>query len=196
MSTNNIDVNELIQMSASARQEKEKSRNEKYEEAYRIAIEKIIDGVEDKMKQSASRGYEKSIIYQFQYNPDPTAEVDPSGTLIKFNGIWLLDMLIKGNRRFIQLLNEHFNKGLDEPKFSCYFQKKDTDNTYRIFVSWHKRVQKEYSDSNHETTSRKPKAPVRGRKTERSASSKKPTSEAPASTLTKETLEEIEISQH
>jgi hypothetical protein len=193
MSTNNIDVNELIQMSASARQEKEKTRNEKYEEAYRIAIEKIIVGVEDKMKQSASRGYEKSIIYQFQYNPDPTAEVDPSGTLIKFNGIWLLDMLIKGNRRFIQLLNEHFNNGLDEPKFSCYFQKKDTDNTYRIFVSWHKRTQKEYSDSNHETTSRKPKVPTRGRKM---ASSKKPVSEASASTLTKETLEETEISQH
>ena len=146
MSSEQIDVNELIQMSASAREEKEKTKNEKYEEAYKVAIDIITVNALEKMKLSATRGFEKSIIYQFKYNPDPESETDESGVQIKFNGIWLLDMLIKGNRRFLQLLAESFNKGLEEPKFYCYFQKRESDNIYRIFVSWYKRPQQDTAD--------------------------------------------------
>jgi hypothetical protein len=158
MSNELIDVNELIQMSTMAREEKEKSRNEKYEDAYKAAIDVIIENSLEKMKLSASRGFEKSIIYQFKYNPDPESETDENGIKIKFNGIWLLDMLIKGNRRFLQLLGEHFNKGLDEPKFYCYFQKRESDNIYRIFVSWYKRPAQ---DSTDEKSTVKTKATLR-----------------------------------
>jgi hypothetical protein len=55
MSSEQIDVNELIQMSASAREEKEKTKNEKYEEAYKVAIDIITVNALEKMKLSATR---------------------------------------------------------------------------------------------------------------------------------------------
>lgn len=131
-----IDVNELIQMSSSARAEREKTKNERYDEAYTSAIAEITKNASEKMQESARRGYEKSILYQFKYNPDPSSELDENGVRIKFNGIWMLDMLIKGHNRFFELLNNHFNQGLDEAKFRCFFQKREVDNSYRIFVSW------------------------------------------------------------
>lgn len=140
MSLDNIDVNELIKLSETARADKDKKIKDKYNDAYNEAISHMLTDVASKMHDSAINGYNKTIIYQFKYQEDSSSDEDEFGNKIKFNGIWLLDMITKGYETFFELINERMNQNLETPKFYSYYSKKNPDGLYRIFVSWSQKV--------------------------------------------------------
>jgi hypothetical protein len=149
----------LVSMTNEAKKSKNDSYAEKLNIAYEEAKNEIVKGSFEKMKNDASKGYDKSILYSFGWVEDPKAIIDENGNRIVFRGnIRILDMLYKGRPEFMKLLNEHFNKGYDSPRFHCGFFKRTNDETkldnWFIFVSW--APYREQSDDSRDTNDRKP----------------------------------------
>ena len=131
----------LVSMTNEAKKTKNDSYAEKLNIAYEEAKNEIVKGSFEKMKNDASKGYDKSILYSFEWVEDSKAITDKKGNKTVFTGnIRLLDMLYKGRPEFMKLMNDHFNKGYDSPKFHCGFFKRKNDETnldnWYIFVSW------------------------------------------------------------
>lgn len=131
----------LVSMTNEAKKNKNDSYAEKLNIAYEEAKNEIVKGSFEKMKNDASKGYDKSILYSFEWVEDSKATTDRNGNKTVFTGnIRLLDMLYKGRPEFIKLMNDHFNKGYDSPRFHCGFFKRTNDETkldsWFIFVSW------------------------------------------------------------
>jgi len=110
------------------------------------AINHITQGCYDKMKLSASKGFDTSIIYSFSWVNDPEAKVDNNGNKTVFEGnIRLSDLINKDRINFIEALNKYFNHD-GEDKFHCYVKKNNFkgETVWTINVSWGEKPQKEY----------------------------------------------------
>jgi len=151
----------LVSMTNEAKKIKNESYDEKLNIAYEEAKNEIVKGSFDKMKKDASEGYDKSILYSFEWVQDPKATTDKNGNKTVFSGnIRLLDMLYKGRPKFMKILNDHFNKGYDSPKFHCGFFKRTNDKTkldnWFIFVSWAPYREPVEKDESNDIHDRKP----------------------------------------
>lgn len=110
------------------------------------AINHITQGCYDKMKLSASKGFDTTIIYSFSWVSDSEAKVDNNGNKTVFEGnIRLSDLINKDRINFIEALNKYFNND-GENKFHCYVKKNNFkgETVWTINVSWGERMQKEY----------------------------------------------------
>jgi len=131
----------LVSKTIEAKKTKIDSYTEKLNNAYLEARNEIVKGCREKMERDASKGYDKSILYSFEWVDDPKATTDKNGNKTIFTGnIRLLDMLYKGRPEFMKLMNDYFNRGQETPKFHCGFFRKTDDETnlvnWSIFVSW------------------------------------------------------------
>jgi len=130
--------------------EKKDEKKIKFEDRIKIgrddAIKHITQGCYDKMKMSASKGYDTSIIYTFSWVSDPDAKVDNNGNKTVFEGnIRLLDLVNKDRINFIDSLNKYFNND-GEDKFHCYIKKNilKGESVWYINVSWGEKIHNEH----------------------------------------------------
>lgn len=110
------------------------------------AINHITQSCYDKMKLSASKGFDTTIIYSFSWVSDSEAKIDNNGNKTVFEGnIRLSDLINKDRENFIEALNKYFNND-GENKFHCYVKKNNfkEETVWTINVSWGERMQKEY----------------------------------------------------
>ena len=140
-----ISFEQLIKTTEESRLLKNEQLVEKIKIARLEAINHITQNCFEKMKESASKGYDKAFIYDTHWVNDKEAEVDSNGNKRIFNGIVLIDMLKKGYTDFMKDLNDFFNKD-DEKKYSCgiYKMKKNKNDIeiWHIYVSWGKKKEK------------------------------------------------------
>ena len=149
------------------RQVNNEKRRVQIEKGTRMAFDKITEGMKDLIMGNANDGRQTAIVYKWTFvkDKDDTECIGVS----KFNGIWINDMIMKGN--LLQMLSDSIN---DEGKTDFRFFTKRYNNETRIMVSW------------------KPEEEVREKKSEvnidneRKVKSKK--SEKPKSEKSKKTL--------
>jgi hypothetical protein len=141
---------EIKKIDSSRLKELTKQASEKKNDLFQVRIKKAIedatshitDGCYDKMEESASRGFDKTIIYQFEWAPDKKATHDSKGNKIIFGeNIHLFDLIKKEtSSQFFASLNDFFNKdGSEEYTVTLSKKKRFFEgevDTYRIFVSW------------------------------------------------------------
>lgn len=130
-------------LSKEEREDRKKKFFERINLAYEEAVSHIIEGSSSKILDSESNNKDQAILYSFRWVENPDDEHDQLGNKTVFTGkVRLLDMLTKGKRQFMKLLNDYFNKDLEEPKYHCgVFKKRDFEtnkDTWHIFVSWSK----------------------------------------------------------
>lgn len=97
----------------------------KYNKAYDMAFQSMIEGAVEKIKESAHLGYTRTDIYSYRRSDN-----------IKFNGVYLIDILRKSKDQegdVMVRLREHF------APFQVYiksFPSKNNDSRYVIYISW------------------------------------------------------------
>ncbi len=110
-----------------------------FEKAYSMAVEHILKKNESlalKMKNDAQSGRFRTILYSFTFNDTRDAEVDNDNNVIRFDGVYLRDMCMKGNKLFFEKLTNTFNSNSSEKKYRCYFYFDKKTKKYHIYVSW------------------------------------------------------------
>jgi len=115
------------------------------------AINHITQGCYDKMKISASKGYDTAIIYSFSWVSDPEAKVDNNGNKTVFEGnVRLSDLINKDRENFIESLNKYFNND-GENNFHCYVKKNNFkgETVWTINVSWGKKNENPYKGKHY-----------------------------------------------
>jgi hypothetical protein len=131
-------------LSKEERDERKKKFFDRINLAYEEAVNHIVEGSSSKILEAESNGKDQAILYSFRWVENPDDEHDQLGNKTVFTGkVRLLDMLTKGKRQFMKLLNDYFNKDQPEQKYHCgVFKKRDFEtnkDTWYIFVSWSKR---------------------------------------------------------
>jgi hypothetical protein len=136
--------------------EKKEEKKTKFFDRIKIgtddAIKHITQDCYDKMKISASKGYDTTIIYTFSWVSDPDAIVDNNGNKTVFEGnIRLLDLVNKDRINFIEALNKYFNND-GEDKFHCYIKKNifKGESVWTINVSWGSKSRNLHTKNNEE----------------------------------------------
>jgi hypothetical protein len=106
--------------------------------ARKHAIEVITNNAITKMLRSVKNGFNRTILYKYQWSPEPDAMYDPAGNRIIFgDGIRLSDLIRKGGKQFFRDLDDFFNKNGDQKYFTGIYPKKYDDVTiWNIYVSW------------------------------------------------------------
>ncbi len=110
-----------------------------FEKAYTMAIEHILKNNETlalKMKNDAQNGRFRTILYTFSFNDVRDTEVDSDNIMIRFDGVYLRDMCMKGNRVFFEKMANTFNVNNNEKKYRCNFFFDKKTKKYNIYVSW------------------------------------------------------------
>ena len=132
--------------------EKNEEKKIKFSDRIKIgrddAINHITQGSYDKMKLSASKGYDTTIIYFFSWVSDPEAKVDNNGNKTVFEGnVRLSDLINKDRVNFIEDLNKYFNND-GENNFHCYVKKNNFkgETVWTINVSWGKKNENLYQN--------------------------------------------------
>lgn len=111
-------------------------RKARFNATYDLAIAEIVKGSGEKIKSDCDKGKFSSILYTFYYSDDKNSEFDNKNNKIKFNNIYLLDMITKGRRFFFKRLDNYFNNNSSSKGYHCnYFFNKHT-KSYNIYVSW------------------------------------------------------------
>ena len=131
-------------LSKEEREERKKKFFDRINLAYEEAVSHIVEGSSSKILEAESTDKDQAILYSFRWVENPDDEHDQLGNKTVFTGkVRLLDMLTKGKRQFMKLINDYFNKDQPEPKYHCgVFKKRDFEtnkDTWHIFVSWSKR---------------------------------------------------------
>ncbi len=114
-------------------------RRTKFDRAYDLAIEKIVEGAGAKMKSDAENGRFRTILYTFYMNSEKDATVDKNGTQIRFGDVYLRDMITKGHVPFFTKLTNYFKSS----EYHCsFFRNNEADESvsYNIYVSWGNRA--------------------------------------------------------
>jgi hypothetical protein len=148
-----IDIDELNKITEKAREEKRKNFLDRIEKGRTDAIKHITEGCIEKMKDSASKGYGKTILYSFQWVKERDDKVDANGNKVIFEGnVRLLDLINKGKNEFLNDLNKFFNKDGND-KYHCFIKKNNKDEetnlcTWTIYVSWSNKPYYEKNKSN------------------------------------------------
>lgn len=106
--------------------------------ARKEAIEVITNNAITKMLRSVKNGFNRTILYKYQWSPDRDSVYDPVGNRIIFgDGVRLSDLIRKGGKQFFRDLDDFFNKNGDQKYFTGIYPKKYDDVTiWNIYVSW------------------------------------------------------------
>lgn len=132
-----VKVSQKAKENPNLEMEQERYKIEKYSKAYELAFQSMIDGAEDKIKQSAELGFTRTDIFSYRRSDN-----------IKFNGVYLIDILRKSkdNEGDVMVrLKEYFSP------FQVYiksFPSKNNDSRYVIYVSWFQQEHEESPEEN------------------------------------------------
>ncbi len=112
-------------------------RRARFNAAYDLAIAEITKDASAKIKADSDVGHYRSILYTFHFSDVKDAEVDKNGTKIRFgDGVFLRDMITRGNYHFFKKLTDHFNGSVESKGYHTGFFRHKDDGSYNIFVSW------------------------------------------------------------
>jgi len=120
-----VDVSTKAKSNPDLEQKQEEYKLQKYNKAYELAFQAMIEGSEEKIKESAQLGYTRTDIFSYRRSDN-----------IKFNGVYLIDILRKSKDQegdVMVRLRDHF------APFQVYiksFPSKNNDSRYVIYVSW------------------------------------------------------------
>lgn len=120
-----IDVSTKAQSDPELERKQEEYKSQKYNMAYELAFQSMIEGAEEKIRESAKLGYTRTDIFSYRRSDN-----------IKFNGVYLIDILRKSKDQegdVMVRLRDHF------APFQVYikaFPSKNNDSRYVIYVSW------------------------------------------------------------
>lgn len=120
-----VDVSNKAKSDYTLESRQEEYKTQKYNKAYDLAFQAMIEGAEEKIKESAQLGYTRTDIFSYRRSDN-----------IKFNGVYLIDILRKSKDQegdVMVRLREQFSP------FQVYiksFPSKNNDSRYVIYVSW------------------------------------------------------------
>ncbi len=139
--------------------EQKKARNERFEKAYDEAVEKIFNGVNEKISAAEVDGKDQVIVYTFSFAKDPKAVNDENGVQVVFGDrVRLMDILVKGYGRFVGKSLKVVNTDGGNKYRVGYFKKgeNEKDAVWNIFVSWrsfekkgNKKFEKKFEKKTH-----------------------------------------------
>jgi len=136
---NLLSFEELTKITSQVRDEKKHKNNERIKKGLDDAVNHITTGSYEKMTESASKGYDRTLLYTAEWTKDKDAVHDEKGNKKMFEGnVRLFDLIDKGHIEFKTALDNFFNKD-GSSRYHCFFKKKYNDgsfNSYNIFVSW------------------------------------------------------------
>lgn len=136
---NKLSFEELTKITSQVRDEKKHKNNERIKKGLDDAVNHITTGSYEKMTESASKGYDRTLLYTAEWTKDKDAIHDEKGNKKMFEGnVRLFDLIDKGHTEFKTALDNFFNKD-GSSKYHCFFKKKYNDgsfHSYNIFVSW------------------------------------------------------------
>jgi len=136
---NLLSFEELTKITSQVRDEKKHKNNERIKKGLDDAVNHITTGSYEKMTESASKGYDRTLLYTAEWTKDKDAIHDEKGNKKMFEGnVRLFDLIDKGHIEFKTALDNFFNKD-GSSRYHCFFKKKYNDgsfNSYNIFVSW------------------------------------------------------------
>ena len=136
---NLLSFEELTKITSQVRDEKKHKNNERIKKGLDDAVNHITTGSYEKMTESASKGYDRTLLYTAEWTKDKDAIHDEKGNKKMFEGnVRLFDLIDKGHVEFKTALDSFFNKD-GSSRYHCFFKKKYNDgsfNSYNIFVSW------------------------------------------------------------
>jgi hypothetical protein len=136
---NKLSFEELTKITSQVRDEKKHKNNERIKKGLDDAVNHITTGSYEKMTESASKGYDRTLLYTAEWTKDKDAMHDEKGNKKMFEGnVRLFDLIDKGHVEFKTALDNFFNKD-GSSRYHCFFKKKYNDgsfNSYNIFVSW------------------------------------------------------------
>jgi len=141
--SNGISFEELDNLTKQKREENKIKFEDRIKIGMDDAIKHITQGCYDKMKLSASNGYDTSTIYSFSWVSNPDAIIDNNGNRTMFEGnIRLSDLINKDRINFIETLDKYFNKD-GEKKFHSFIKKNNIkgETLWTINVSWGKKIE-------------------------------------------------------
>jgi hypothetical protein len=127
-----VDLSTKVKSEPDLEQKQEEYKFQKYNKAYELAFKAMIDGAEEKIKESAQLGYTRTDIFSYRRSDN-----------IKFNGVYLIDILRKSKDQegdVMVRLREYFTP------FQVYiksFPSKNNDSRYVIYVSWYQQETQE-----------------------------------------------------
>jgi hypothetical protein len=135
-----LSFDELIKITSQVRDEKKNKNNERIRKGLIEAVNHITNGSYEKMTLSASKGYDRTLLYTATWTKDRDALYDNDGNKKMFGeNVRLFDLIDKGHNEFKTELENFFNKDSNS-KYNCFFKKKyNYDGSFRcysIFVSW------------------------------------------------------------
>jgi hypothetical protein len=112
-------------------------RRARFNAAYDLAIAEITKDASAKIKDDSDVGHYRSILYTFYFSDVKDAEVDKNGTKIRFgDGVFLRDMITRGNYHFFKKLTDHFNGSVESKGYHTGFFRHKDNGSYNIYVSW------------------------------------------------------------
>ncbi len=109
----------------------------KIEKAYDLAIAEIVKGANEKIKSAIEKGHRSSVLYCFYNNKD--SETDKNNIIIRFDGLYLRNMIKMDSIRFFTKLSTYLNNQLNTNIYYCSYKIKKTESDgpcYKIYVSW------------------------------------------------------------
>lgn len=156
---NQISFEELTKITTQVRDEKKNKNVERIRKGLEDAVNHITTDAFKKMELSASKGYDRTLLYTAEWTKNKDALTDDKGTKKMFgDNVRLFDLIDKGHIEFKTELNNFFNKD-GNSKYNCFFKKKYNEGNfqaYNIFVSWGdntvRHQYKKENDSNNEQT--------------------------------------------
>lgn len=136
---NKVSFEELTKITSQVRDEKKHKNNERIKKGLEDAVNHVTTRSYEKMAESASKGYDRTLLYTAEWTKDKDAMHDEKGNKKMFEGnVRLFDLIDKGHNEFKNALDNFFNKD-GSSKYHCFFKKKYNDgsfHSYNIFVSW------------------------------------------------------------
>ena len=127
-----IDVSNKAKSDPNLETHQEEYKTQKYNKAYDLAFQTMIEGAEEKIRESAQLGYTRTDIFSYRRSDN-----------IKFNGVYLIDILRKSKDQegdVMVRLRDYFSP------FQVYiksFPSKNNDSRYVIYVSWYQQEESE-----------------------------------------------------
>ncbi len=134
-----LTFDDLIKITSQVRDEKKNKNTERIRKGLEDAVNHITTGSFEKMALSASKGYDRTLLYSAEWTIDRDALHDAKGNKKMFGeNVRLFDLIDRGHNEFKTELENFFNKD-GNSKYNCFFKKKYNDgklDSYNIFVSW------------------------------------------------------------
>ncbi len=112
-------------------------RRARFNAAYDEAIAEITKDASAKIQADVDVGHYRSVLYTFYFSDVKDAEVDKTGTKIRFgDNVYLRDMITRGHFHFFKKLTDHFNSSVESKGYHTGFFRHKDNGSYNIYVSW------------------------------------------------------------